>query len=286
MILLLASLAMAEGDGTKKPIAKPETGDFSIGFNAVPVLDFALNAVNIMSDTGQHGEGLADFPEGHANTLMAKYFLSNKMAVRVHFSPNMVKSSTATDYQHPVDVADPDVEEKDTRLISDITNLSSFDYVLGGGLEMRRGGGRLWGVYGAGAVLGVAGAKSDTTYGYEFNQDAFDLGVIRDGQERTTKTEYGRTTTIGLRGFGGIEYFVANRISLGAEYGLALARQKTKRGTVSTERWDVDADGNGSRSTFDNKAGGESGVFVMGVDNGTNASYLSSNGSIMLNFYF
>ena len=167
------------------------------------MLDFALNAVNIMSDTGQHGEGLADFPEGHSNTLMAKYFISNKMAIRAHCA-NLVRSSTATDYQHPVDVADPEVEAKDTRLVSDITNLSSYDYVLGGGLEMRRGGGRLWGVYGAGMVLGIAGAQSDTTYGYAYDQDAFDLGVIRDGEERTTKTEYGRTTTVGLRGFGGL----------------------------------------------------------------------------------
>ena len=30
----------------------PQTGEVALGFNAAPILDFALNSINIMNDTG------------------------------------------------------------------------------------------------------------------------------------------------------------------------------------------------------------------------------------------
>ena len=282
--LCFTLLNFAQAEEPRK-IAKPDAGDFSLGFNAVPVLDFALNTINIMNDTGQQGSGIVDFPNGYSKTLSAKYFLSSNMAIRFHVSPNFVTSSDAVDYQHPVDVADSEVSPENVRLISDITDTTSYDFVVGAGAEWRKGGGRLWGTYGAGAILGFAKSSSVTTYGYNFDQKANDLGIISDGDERTLLSQTGLTTEIGLRGFGGIEYFITHRISLGAEYGLYLARSKTRRGTVSKETWNV-TDGTGVSSTVEDSAGGESVNLMLGVDSGTDKTFASSNGSLVIHFYF
>ena len=62
----------------------PETGDIALGFNAVPMLDFGLNVVNFMNNTGQTAGGLADFPSGTTGTASLKYFVSESEALFVY----------------------------------------------------------------------------------------------------------------------------------------------------------------------------------------------------------
>lgn len=287
-LLLLTSMAFS------KPPTLPKKGNIALGFNAVPILNYALNAANFAVNTGQDANGLVDFPTGFSNVIMAKYFLNKKSAIRITLAPNFVSTSVAEDYDSPVDLGKighedhEDFELADVNSISDITNTSAYDIVIGAGYEMRRGKGRLHGVYGAGVFVGLAGASETTQYGYAYNNDADKYGVIGDGSQRTTSTQYGSTTSFGLRGFGGIEYFIGNRISLSAEYGLALGREKTGRGTVSIERWEADEDeeDQGKKKTDTKPAGGEQGSLVFGVDNGTNKTFSSSTGALMLNFHF
>jgi hypothetical protein len=296
--LFSLTIAAAQDSGYSRPyrtVSADETSDstpvplattVAISFNAVPVLNLALNAVNIAADTGQSAEGVVDFPAGFSQVLVGKYFLTSQTAVRFYLAPSIVSTSTATDYPNPIDLADSTVEEENVELVSDLTDTMAFDVVLGAAYEQRRGQGKLYGVYGAGAFVGFAGARSSTVYGWEYNNSAFTAGVIGDGSERNLRTRYGRTLRLGVRAFAGIEYFVMSQISLSAEYGVSVARSKTGRGYVESERWDVNEEGVGNHSSTSNEAGGQDGVVALAVDSGVDAAMQSSTGALMLNFHF
>ena len=53
----------------------PEAGDYALGFNAVPALNFALNAVNVFGNVGATA-GNPTFVTGNANVIVGKYYVS------------------------------------------------------------------------------------------------------------------------------------------------------------------------------------------------------------------
>ena len=261
----------------------PETGDIALGFNAVPVLDFGLNAINIMNDTGQTAGGLADFPAGTSGTTSLKYFLSESEAVRIRVGLNYDSSTSSNLYDNPVEVADPDND--DPSEISDVvtTNLSAF--LLSGGYEWRRGNGRIQGLAGVEGLLGVGTSSESTNYGWDYDDEAADFGVISDGSSRTVSERTGLGVSIGARGFVGMEYFIADKISLGTEYGWSVMRSSLGAGSVRTESWVVDGDGNGDNET-ETEESGDSSSFSALHDNGMDIFTGDSTGAITINFHF
>jgi hypothetical protein len=261
----------------------PETGDIALGFNAVPVLDFGLNAINIMNNTGQTASGLADYPAGTSGSTSLKYFMTETEAVRVRVAFNYDSSVENSLYTNPVEDADPD--NSDPGQISDkvTTNFSSI--LLSGGYEWRRGNGRIQGLAGAEGMLGVGSLTTTTSYGWDYDDEAADFGVIADGSSRTVSERSGLGLSIGVRGFVGMEYFIADKISLGTEYGWAVMRSSQGAGSVRTESWVVDADGNGDNET-DTDETGTSSSFSALHDNGMDAFTGASTGAITLNFHF
>ena len=291
MVLLVSSVAFLPAmAGEFGETDLPEEGDFSLGFDAVPVLDFALNTVNIMNNTGQGADGLVAYPGGFEQVLTGKIFLSSAMAVRARVAIGHQKSSSESYYDHPKDVADPEVETP--REISDKTAFSSTSVLLGGGVEFRRGSTRLQGICGGEALLGIASTSASTDYGWIYGQDEADLGVIADGSERALSSSSGTNVLFGVRGFAGVEYFIASKISLSAEYGWSLSTSKAGRGSVETEQWKVEEAGEGEEApagtrviNSDDSAGSGGGVFV-GVDNGPDSAFSGGSGALTLNFHF
>jgi hypothetical protein len=280
-LMLVTAFAFAQED----KVFTPEAGDIAIGFDAVPVFNLALNAVNLLNNTGQDANGLIDYPAGFGSTLFGKYFLSDSQAVRIFISPNITSSSEATDYDNPLQVNDPDVDPDDVGKISDITNSNSHDILLGGGYEMRRGDGRIQGVYGGDLFFGHARSSSTAVYGYAYNDDAFELGVITDGSSRVLNSKSGATVSFGLRGFLGLEYFIIPKMSVRAEYGLGFTRSKTNRGTIEEQTWTV-TDDEGSSSIDSDTTGSTTGAFIFDVDNGADNRFSGSNASLLLTVHF
>ena len=58
-----------------------------------------------------------------------------------------------------------------------------------------------------------------------------------------------------------MEYFIADKISLGTEYGWSISRSSQGAGSVTAENWTVDGDGNGSRETESTESGDSSSFF-------------------------
>ena len=261
----------------------PDTGDIALGFNATPMLDFGLNVVNIMNNTGQTAGGLADFPSGTAGTTSLKYFLTDSTAIRLRVGINYDSNSSTTLYDNPLEVADPD--NNDPSELADTTTSTLNTFLLSGGYEWRRGNGRIQGLAGVEGMLGIGSSSDRTNYAWDYDDEAADLGVIFDGSSRTLSENTGRGVSIGLRGFLGMEYFIGDKISLGTEYGWSVSRSSQGAGSVRTESWVVDGDGNGSRETETTESGDSTSLSAL-HDNGMDLFTGASTGAVTINFHF
>ncbi len=86
------------------------------------------------------------------------------------------------------------------------------------------------------------------------------------------------TFGIGVRGFVGVEYFFAPKISIGGEFGWGINFLSTAKGSSETEVWD----GTGVKTTETESAGDSQ--FHVDTDNLAGVDNL--DGSINLLFYF
>lgn len=243
----------------------PVAGDIGLGFNAIPVLNFALNAVNIMNNNGN----MAVHPGfvGHLgdNVLFGRYMLTNKTAVRAHFrygSANETwKNYVTNDTQN-----DPD------SLVLDVMKASSSVATIGGGYEFRRGKGRIQGIYGADVFVMFGRSKSSYEYGNAFGpvnpaptSTDFSYGSTGNGfiaaplAERVTETKGGNSFGVGIRPFIGIEYFMFPNISLGAEFGWTLSRVSVSEAQTVSEQFEL---GSGNVLTNTEKIAGSKGTYI------------------------
>ena len=89
----------------------PEAGDYSLGFNAVPLVDLALNFSKIMANTGQTAQHLG-YVNGFNQVIVGKYFMTDKMAIRGKVGINTSRLSNSLYFDDPKDVfanpTDPD----------------------------------------------------------------------------------------------------------------------------------------------------------------------------------
>jgi hypothetical protein len=242
---LFCGIGTSYGQGVEQMTNKngvnilPEAGQFAIGFDALPFLRFAGNMFN--GNTANTVN--AAFPNfggsGAGGTLYGKYFLSETMAIRgrvgIFQSTTQVVNRVMLDGQA---VPQSNIEVEDEMIAH------SFNFELGGGIEFRRGKGRLMGVYGGEIFVNTNASNRSYTYGNALTADNqapgtsnFGGNVITPGQ-RVTSAIDANSFGVGARGFAGVEYFFAPQISLGAEFNLGIAYTGTNRSARVTEEWD------------------------------------------------
>jgi len=286
-VVLTAAIVNAQELTNKKGFTLlPEAGDIALGFDAVPFFDFMLNAANIMNNTGQTSQH-PGFVSGFSSVIVGKYFLEDDMAVRAKIGINTGTYKLTEYFDNPVDVianpTDPDTWGE----IADVSVFSSSEFIIGGGLEFRRGHNRLQGFYGGELLLAVENGSSKYTYAVAQNQDAFDNGYWNaDGSAvsdpRVLKSKSSSDFTFGLRGFIGVEYFFAPKISVGAEFGWGLGYMSTGRSFLEVESWNA-VDNVSEIDTFDGPQ--KVSMFGFGVDDGT-SSVLAPSAALTLLFHF
>lgn len=226
MFVSVVAFGQDELKTKKGTIILPQAGEWAIGMDAVPVVDFMLNAVNIMNNTGTTATG-ANYVTGNANTIVGKYFVDANTAYRVKVG---IASGSTKVVNYGADPAVVVVAPALPEYVKESTDkYKSTDVMLGFGLEKRRGSTRLQGFYGAEAFLGMG--NGTTTSSYEF-----DLSAVNTGS-RDLKIKDGREITVGARAFIGVEYFVLPKISIGAEFGWAVQKQFVGQGMTEAEYW-------------------------------------------------
>lgn len=197
----------------------PKAGDFAIGIEATPLLQYLGGFMGGNSNT-------ATF-DGFDQTIYMKYFLQDNAAIRAKLRLNLTqtksKETINNDYttsSDPTNVAATTIDTK--------TN-SNKDIELRVGYELRRGKGRVQGFYGADVNFFYNKAKDKYKYGNpitESNQtpttnNVWNPTVLSQGY-RILENNGGAVLGAGIGAFTGIEYFFAPQISVGAELGLGL----------------------------------------------------------------
>lgn len=279
----------------------PEAGDWSIGIEATPFLDYAGN---FFGKTVKNNAPTWNFLNGN-NVIVGKYFVEANKAyragIRIGFGSNTERAMVAdraaasnTTVTFPSANAMKENEWKH----------SNTAFGLTGGIEMRKGKTRLQGFYGGELGIFFGSSKDKFTYGNALvatgtnpvlvsNADAFAgannvnaappiQGVA--GSARATERKNGSTFTFGVRGFVGAEYFVLPKISVGAEFGWGIGL--TSRGKTSTTWESIGASSGATANTVGTTTieGSKSGSFGLDTDNINNL--WSPSAALRMNFHF
>jgi hypothetical protein len=259
----------------------PQAKDWSIGFDANFIIDYVGNLFN--NSTSNPG-GRPDYLR--PNTIIVKMMKTDQLAYVGIARIGNVSATVNSSINDELSTGTPKF------LTTDTWKSDSLNIALGVGFQKFRGRGRLQGVYGATAEINFSSKKDTYTYGnnidetHPLNADTsssdqnttiFGSGITGIGNVgsygRVLESKSGAMFGIGVRGFIGVEYFFATKMSLGAQYGWGLSFGSRKQGEYTAE----DLDANGDKVTSTGKTPDLS-VFYVDTDN--------ASGQVSLNFYF
>lgn len=237
----------------------PQQGDFAIGFGANPFLNYFGNFFNGNNNNASPSPTFAT----QNQSLFFKYMKTSQLAYRGYFRVG-VNSNTLN-----INVADKTPGAASGSIVKDVQKTKNNIIGIGFGIEKRRGNTRVQGYYGGEVYLNYnSGFDTKFKYGNDIQNE--DTGVVRN-----TIINAASNLTIGIRGFAGVEYFIAPRISLGGELGYGPSVNIRSANEITSESFDK------STSTLNTKkitTSSRSTGFALDTDN-----YF---GIIKLLFYF
>jgi hypothetical protein len=290
--LAFTAVSVSAQDLTSKkgePIL-PEAGDYSIGIDATPFLNYFGNFIG--------GDGTNTAPGWNhlngLNTIVGKYFVDPNMAYRGILRIGL-NSSTQRATIGDASASTPPTFPNLPAFKEDVLKSSSSFIGLGGGIEHRRGKTRLQGFYGGELFIWTLASKETYTYGNALSATILvnnttttdfgsNLGLDTYGNDaRTLVEKSGRTFGIGLRGFIGAEYFVLPKFSIGGEFGWGLGFATVGAGSTEIESSNATTVG---KQTIEGNKGSR---FILDTDRnafGTGATQFAPSASLRLNFHF
>lgn len=294
VLLLSGFAASAQSGGDNSFKSKnghevlPQSGEWALGLSATPFLNFAGNSMSGFtgfnnSPVVQNGNGatILNNQLGLGQGLFGKYMLDGSTAIRVRFMANY----TSETFSNFVRKDELNPNEFLPSFVEDTRNVRSSAHMIAAGIEKRRGEGRLQGVYGGEFFLGYSRVRQTTEYGNPMNID-FNApttttnlpGTFSQRESiREVERDFGARFFTGVRGFIGVEYFIAPKISLGAEVGYSFGFVRDGDGYILNERFD---NGNLEAVKVETKTQRNNGISStgFGLDN--------TNANINLLFYF
>lgn len=295
--LLIAALAFTVGSAQAQLTSKkgeaylPEQGDWSIGVDATPFLNYVGNMLSSAGNVAPT-QGFLNAQQ----TIIGKYFKSESMAYRGILriglnSQNWTNSLAQYGATAPVYPALP-------ALVEDTYKEKSTFVGIGGGLEWRRGKTRLQGYYGGDVMISFSNSSRAFEYGNALNDstsaaaltstffgndgEMLNMGTDTYGNmARYTSVKNGSMFAFTLRGFGGVEYFIFPKISIAGEFGWGLTFASTGPSTTELESVGNNGTNNviGTQTIETNK----SGRFSLDTDRNLTGT---ASGVLRLNFHF
>lgn len=210
----------------------PEQGDMAFGINAAPVFKYVGNILNGTSDNELSSLGGAPVSSGFSDydskgitpdvSIMGKYMLGDNWGVRANigfmFSKDKYRGYVQDDKAVMLNPFD------ESKLI-DKHNVKRNGMSLMLGTEYRKGSKRIQGVFGAGILFGFVNEKHSYSYANAvttINQYPTTAWSTWNNGYRTLNRKTEKSVFYGLTGSAGIEWFVAPKVSLGAEVNLSL----------------------------------------------------------------
>jgi hypothetical protein len=263
MLTLLVAMLLVSGMANAQLTSKngipilPQAGDFAIGANALPMLEYLGNAMN--GNTWNSTSWA--FIDGN-QSIFGKYFLTDLTALRIGLRVGM------NSWTEGVYVKD-DFDATGMDQVLDKHTYKETNILLSLGIEKRKGVYRMQGFYGAEAMLGIKSESNSYVYGNEITATnilptTYNFGYnIPSPGMRVLNTKGGLGFMFGARLFVGAEYFIFPKLSLGGEFGwgLGFMSRGDSKGTV--EYWNI---GDAKVDEME-KLGGNGSSFTLDTDN-------------------
>lgn len=255
----------------------PVADEWAIGVSASPFLGYLGNFFNGNTGNGSPGFGYAENPANNI-AIFGKKMIDAKSAYRVRFNVSVNSSINKFVVDQDQVNANPDFPA----FAEDWRKASTTTVVFAPGYEKRRGSTRLQGVYGGELVIGYSASKTTYQYGNPITADfqvptSHDFDGNVNGNARITENKFGGNFLVGARGFIGVEYFFAPKISIGGEFGYMVAFRTQGRGLGTIEQWDA-GNNNVRQTKYDYYNNGGLQSIGLGIDN--------LSGAINMLFYF
>lgn len=281
--ILSFTVVNAQENHSKKDYL-PKKGDWSIGIDVTPILNYVGNAFNGNTNNEISHLGGTPFTKGNKFfngklmpdvSISGKYLLTDEWALRANVGL-MLRSESFREYSidDKAAISNPLGEDKVIDKAHVMNNGMSFS--LGG--EYRKGSRRVQGVFGAGILFAYSNNKTNYTWGNEMtlvNQNPTSAFDYTSGYRTLEKFGYGTTLYLGVTGSAGVEWFVAPKISLGAEVNLTAYYVFGAKEYVKSEGYNASLNQIETRTDLvspGNRA------FIFGTE--------SFGGALSMNFYF
>ncbi len=240
---------------SKKGVAiLPQSGDIAVGIDADPLIQTLGNFVKINSGAGMPAiPNLFNSPA--APSIYLKYFMDDKTAVRaririadnIDLNKGFVQDDKIMDDKGAADYNDFEDDGVDKQKLNNAT------ISLMGGLEKRRGYGRLQGFYGfdAGIIYTRTAEKYTWHNPLSLNDDGITPSTdtanfagtnapvaLTDGSGTGRVLDYS-TSNFGIiaDAFVGVEYFFAPKISVGGQFSWGFDLYLTDKAKYTYEEW-------------------------------------------------
>lgn len=245
----------------------PQAGDWAIGADAAPYLNYFGNLFN--------NSTYNDLDLGN-QTLYLRYFLTDKSAVRLLVGLN--KSNDISRYNVRDDAAyfqnELSLKETEDKSIENETETN-----LDLGYQIFRGYGRLRGFYGAHLTYSLNRTRVEYTYGNPMTSanPTPSSYFNYNGNARTLESDGGYYHSVGAGLIGGVEYYFAPKICIGGELTLTVYNTWKTQGNSTTEHW------NGSKIVEMDAENSPAGRTSTGVYTHQPSNF---NGSLYLMFHF
>jgi hypothetical protein len=219
----------------------PEEGDYAIGIDAYPMLNYFGNMFNGTQNNTPFGWNYTNANAMITGKMFTSPTTAYRVAIRIGFTSNsstaMIADANGTAPTFP---ALPS-------MVEDKMKMSSRFIGLGGGMEWRRGNTRLQGYWGGMAMIWMAGSKESYEYGNAMTNTSSAAAISTNwGSNINPATTYGAnarvlsdkagsTFGVGVRGFIGAEYFILPKLSIGGEFGWGFGFSSTGVGETEYE---------------------------------------------------
>lgn len=245
----------------------PQQGDWAIGADAAPYLEYLGNMFN---NTANNSLNLG------SQKLYGRYFLSNNTAIRVLIGISdysTVNRSYITDdaalFQNPLSLA----QTEDSRTNKYRTNSFNLGY------QKFRGYGRLRGFYGANLMYSINRTIANYAYGNPITAANPKPSSVfpYTGNSRLLYSDSGWNQSIGAGLIAGVEYYFLPKVCIGGEISASVFHSWASQENSKSESW------NGSVVVESEKASSPASRISTGIETSRPANY---GGSLYLMFHF
>ncbi len=275
----------------------PEADDWAIGIDATPFLSYFGNFIG-----GNDGNTAPSWNFLTNNqTITGKYFTASDMAYRGALRIGFGSESGSLMVANRLSTVAPEYPAVLPEMVENSWSYGSMNIGLAGGLEWRKGSGRLQGYYGGELGISLSSSSATYTYGNDLTQsssasannvdvsNADDLdgnNLVSDpfgNSARMLSSKSGTAFGVGLRGFIGAEYFVLPKLSIGGEFGWGLMFMANGTASVNVESEGLNSGGTEVSETFTTETKNGS---TFGIDTDAMNTVFGNAGTIRMTFHF